>query len=90
MPAGLPKIGQAPVHYERRQPEKTNLYQLVQNHIETFYAQVETETEYGLPAYVKKEFDAFLDCGILGVLPINYSRPLLQIVLDHHPHQTHL
>ena len=45
---------------------KTSLYQLVKNHIETFYAQVETETEYGLPAYVKKEFDAFLDCGILS------------------------
>ena len=66
MATGLPKIGQAPVHYERRQPVKTNLYQLIQNNIETFYAQVETETEYGLPAYVKKEFDAFLDCGLLA------------------------
>ena len=66
MATGLPKIGQAPVYYERRQPEKTNLYQLIQNNIETFYVQVETETEYGLPAYVKKEFDAFLDCGILA------------------------
>ena len=50
MATGLPKIGQASVHYERRQPENTILYQLVQNHIETFYTQVEKETEYFLCA----------------------------------------
>ena len=54
----------ATVHYERRRPENTALYQLVQQHVETFFAQVEAETAHGLPAYVKAEFDAFLDCGI--------------------------
>jgi hypothetical protein len=29
------------VHYERRQPEETVLYQLVQEHTETFLAQIE-------------------------------------------------
>jgi hypothetical protein len=38
----------------------------VQEHIETFFAQVETETGSGLPDFVKDEFDAFLECGILA------------------------
>ena len=54
------------VHYERHRPEETVLYQLVQEHVETFFAQVETETGSGLPDFVKDEFDAFLECGILA------------------------
>ncbi len=55
-----------PFHYERRRPEETTLYQLVQEHVETFFAQVEAETGSGLPDFVKEEFDAFLECGILA------------------------
>jgi hypothetical protein len=74
-PAGKPGIGAVPawrpedgrrVHYERRRPEDTVLYQLVQGHLETFLAQVELETGAGLPEFVKEEFDAFLECGILA------------------------
>ena len=54
------------VHYQRRRPEHTTLYQLVQEHVDTFFAQVEHETGAGLPDFVKEEFDAFLDCGILS------------------------
>jgi len=54
------------VHYERRRPEDTVLYLLVQEHLETFLAQVEAETGAGLPEFVKAEFDAFLECGILA------------------------
>jgi hypothetical protein len=54
------------IYYERRRPEKTILYQLVQEHIETFFAQVKTETGSGLPDFVKDEFDTFLECGILA------------------------
>ena len=68
------------IHYERRRPEETTLYQLVQEHLEPFLAQVEAETGAGLPKFVQEEFDAFpslgadsdtslylanLDCGIL-------------------------
>jgi energy-coupling factor transporter ATP-binding protein EcfA2 len=53
------------VHYERRRPEDTVLYQLVEEHLETFLAQVELETGAGLPEFVEEEFDAFLECGIL-------------------------
>ena len=52
------------VHYERRRPEATTLYQLVQENAETFFAQVETETGAGLPDFVKDEFAAFHVCGI--------------------------
>ena len=60
-----PHGAQAP--YERRRPEETTLYQLVQEHLETFLAQVEKETGAGLPpTFVKNEFEAFLECGILA------------------------
>ena len=55
----------AHVHYQRRRPVQTALYQLVQNHVDSFYAQVEAQTGHSLPPYIKAEFDAFLDCGIL-------------------------
>jgi hypothetical protein len=51
------------VHYERRRPVETVLYQLVQEHLETFLAQVELETGADLPDFIKAEFDAFLQCG---------------------------
>jgi len=52
--------------YERRRPEATTLYQVVQDHLDTFFAQVEQETGTGLPQFVKDEFEAFLECGILA------------------------
>ena len=55
-----------PVHYQRRRPEATTLYQLVQEHLESFLAQVEAQTGASLPQFVKDEFDAFLECGILA------------------------
>ena len=54
------------VHYERRRPEETTLYRLVQEHAESFSAHIEAETGANLPQFVKDEFDAFLDCGILA------------------------
>ena len=54
------------VHYERRRPEETVLYQLIQEHAESFFAQVEAQTAASLPEFVKEEFDAFLECGILA------------------------
>jgi hypothetical protein len=56
----------SPGHYERRRAEEMTLYQPVQENVETFFAQVEAETGAGLPDFVKDEFEAFLDCGILA------------------------
>ena len=63
--ARLAPVGN-PVHYERRRPEETVLYQLVQEQLETLLAQVETETGASLPEFIKDEFDAFLECAILA------------------------
>jgi Transposase zinc-binding domain len=54
------------VHYARRRPEESVLYQLVQEQLETFLAQVEAETGASLPEFIKDEFDAFLECGFLA------------------------
>ena len=68
-PALRPALAANPVHYERWRPEEITLYQLVQAHAESFFAQVEAETGADLPEFVKEEFDAFS-------LPIrNCSRP---------------
>ncbi len=42
------------------------MYHLVQEHVETFFAQVELVPGSGVPDFVKDEFDAFLECGILA------------------------
>ena len=56
----------APVHYERHRPEQTTLYRLVQQHAATFFAQAEDAAGADLPQFVKDEFDAFFECGILA------------------------
>ena len=52
------------VHYERRRPEQTVLYQTLQRHRETFIANVEADGERTLPRFVKKELRDFLGCGM--------------------------
>ena len=54
------------VRYERRRPEQTLLHRLVREHLETFLAQVQARTGTGLPAFVREEFEAFLQCDILA------------------------
>jgi hypothetical protein len=56
----------APVHYERHRPEQTTLYRPVQQHAASFFAQAEDAAGADLPQFVKDEFDAFLECGILA------------------------
>jgi hypothetical protein len=60
------QCGPSRIHYERHRPEGSALYRLVQQHAATFFAQVEAATGTGLPKFVKDEFDAFLECGILA------------------------
>ncbi len=51
--------------YERREPEKTPCYQMLKDHLPKFIAAREEEGR-PLPAYVIKEFEAYLKCGILS------------------------
>jgi hypothetical protein len=45
---------------------RRNGSQLVQQHAQTFFAEVEAIVGAALPSFVKDEFDAFLECGILA------------------------
>ena len=66
------------VHYERRCPEQSVLYQLVQEQLETFLAHVEGETGATLPEFIKQEFDAFLEwCKRCGIRPFCSNRALM-------------
>ena len=56
----------APVQYERHRPEQTTLYRLVPQHAATFFSQAEDAAGADPPQFVKDEFDAFLECGILA------------------------
>ena len=51
--------------YERHQPDKTVLYQVVQQHWASFVAQAEAANRW-VPAHVEQEFARYLTCGILA------------------------
>jgi hypothetical protein len=53
--------------YQPRDPSSTLLYRAIAEHLETFLASIEADpTVKGLPDYVKQEFYAYLQCGILA------------------------
>ena len=66
MSLAAPCLSNPSRQYKRHCPEKTLLYQIVQENLLTFYQQIEREYENGLPNFVKKEFEEFLKCGILA------------------------
>ena len=53
--------------YQRREPEKTALHRLVRENLETFLAEARERSAdgYGLPRYVRQEFEKYLGCGDL-------------------------
>ncbi len=52
--------------YQRHEPEKTVLYEVVSKNWETFRAWLEADPDSpGIPKYVRKEFEAYLKCGVL-------------------------
>ena len=53
-----------PATYTRHRPEETVLYQVVEQHVESFFDAV-AEQGTSLPAFVRDEFDAYLRCGRL-------------------------
>src|SRR5437870_33364 len=53
--------------YAPRDPSRTVLYTVIADHLETFLASLDADpAATGLPAYVQREFDAYLQCGILA------------------------
>ena len=53
------------ISYVPRDPRSTILYQIVQDHWQSFLALSEADGGRGLPSFVKKEFEEFLKCGVL-------------------------
>src|SRR5207247_9332213 len=52
--------------YQRHRSETTTLYAVVRDNIETLYAAVAAGFEgAALPPFVRREFDGYLDCGLL-------------------------
>src|SRR5499433_2326280 len=53
--------------YIPRDPSQTVLYTAVADHLETFLASLDTDSDArGLPAYVKRESYDYLQCGVLA------------------------
>ena len=50
--------------YQRRKPEDTVLYRVVQHNLETFLASARDQGRV-VPRFVERELRAFLDCGLL-------------------------
>jgi hypothetical protein len=62
--AGNADVGFASYRYQRHQPEKTLLYQLVSSYYSVFTKYLAREGKL-LPNYVQREFEAYLKCGRL-------------------------
>ena len=61
------RIAPAVATYEPRDPSRTVLYHVIADHLETFLASLDADPAApGLPAYVQREFYAYLQCGILA------------------------
>jgi hypothetical protein len=57
-----------PSSYQRHEPEKTALYGVISDHIETFLdaAREQSSSGTGCPAFIEREFRRYLGCGILA------------------------
>ena len=55
-----------PATYYRRKPENTTLYQIVQEHLETFLAEPHQHGAHGYPRFIERELRRYLDCGQLS------------------------
>jgi hypothetical protein len=53
--------------YRRREPEKTVLYAIVRDHLETFLSEPRRRDDGdGYPAFLEREFRRYLHCGLLA------------------------
>jgi hypothetical protein len=59
-------MGVVTAAYTRRRPEETTLYAVVRDNLATLYGAVEDGAlPISLPAFVRKELDGYLECGML-------------------------
>ena len=62
--SSVASVAGTPVVYSRHQPEKTILYQAISQHWPKFLARTE-EADRVVPTFVRREFDNYLDCGMI-------------------------
>jgi hypothetical protein len=55
-----------PKRYQRRRPERTLWYRIVQTHLETWLELAGGEDGEAPPAHVERTFRRYLECGILA------------------------
>ena len=55
----------APLHHERHRPEQSTQHQLLPQDAGSFIAHTEASTGAELPRFVKNDFDACLECGMV-------------------------
>ena len=55
-----------PQRYQRRRPERTLWYRIVQSHLETWLELAGGEDGEAPPAHVERTFRRYLECGILA------------------------
>ena len=60
----LPASKVSSAAYQRHEPEKTVLYKIVSEHLETFLEEVREHYDKPLPKYVAKELRDYLACGL--------------------------
>jgi hypothetical protein len=54
------------VVYERHRPERTTLYEVVRDNVETLHGAIDDGAiAIRLPQHAKRELEAYLDCGLL-------------------------
>ena len=62
----LPSTQEISPEYRRRDPESTVLYRVLQEHLETFLARIDSDPgQPSWPEFVKRELWAYLSCGVL-------------------------
>lgn len=67
-----------PAHYVAREPQRTVLYRIVREYLETFLARANSSEDFQpLPRYIERTFRAFLTCGVLayGFLRLRCTSP---------------
>ena len=69
-----------PIEYNKRTPDSTKLYKLIQENINTFYAERNQENR-PVPAFIQSEFEAFLKCGI-------YAHGFVRVHCEHCSHDS--
>ncbi|CAN5244756.1 hypothetical protein BH09MYX1_BH09MYX1_62720 [soil metagenome] len=61
-----PPLPSPRVRYERRRPERTALYEVVRDNLETLYGAIEDGAlDVRIAKHARKELEAYLECGLL-------------------------